>query len=62
MFDPLKNDLKLEYLSIVVVPCFNEVFVNLLDVKETKVYYLFDLLVEKAQSGKLDVMSLKSIS
>lgn len=58
---PLKNDLKLEYLSIVVVPCFNEVFVNLLDVKETKVYYLFDLLVEKAQSGKLDVMSLKSI-
>ena len=58
---PLKNDLKLDYLSIVVVPCFNEVFVNLLDVKETKVYYLFDLLVEKAQSGKLDVISLKSI-
>ena len=58
---PLKNDLKLDYLSIVVVPCFNEVFIKLLDVKETKVYYLFDLLIEKSQSGKFDVALLKTI-
>ena len=56
---PLKNDLKLDYLSLVVVPCFHEAFIDLLDVKDTKVYYLFDLIVEKNSSGNLNVDSLK---
>ena len=37
--NPLKNDLKLDYLSAVIVPEFKEEFIKLLDVKETKVSY-----------------------
>ena len=42
---PLKNDLKVDYISVIVVPEFKEEFIKLIDVKETNVYYLFDLLV-----------------
>ena len=57
----LKNDLKLDFLSVVVVPLFKREFIGLLNVKETKVYYLFDLLLQELQNKNKNLAVLKSI-
>lgn len=58
---PLKNDLKLDYLSLIIVPEFKEEFIKLIDVKETKVYYLFDLIVDKIKNNNINVNLLASL-
>lgn len=58
---PLKNDLKLDFLSVVVVPCFKEQFIKLFEVNETKVYYLFDLLLSKSNNKTINKDDLKTI-
>ena len=58
---PLKNDLKVDYISIIVVPEFKEEFIILIDVKETNVYYLFDLLVEKIKKNSININVLSSL-
>jgi hypothetical protein len=59
--NPLKNDLKVGFLSIVVVPAFKQQFINLINVKETKVYYLFDLLLDKYKQNNININSLKEV-
>ena len=58
---PLKNDLKVDYISVIVVPEFKEEFIKLIDVKETNVYYLFDLLVEKIKNNSININVLSSL-
>ena len=58
---PLKNDLKLDYLSLIIVPEFKEEFIKLIDVKETKVYYLFELIVDKIKNNNINVNILASL-
>ena len=58
---PLKNDLKLDYLSLIIVPEFKEEFIKLIDVKETKVYYLFDLIVDEIKNNNINVNILASL-
>lgn len=58
---PLKNDLRLDYLSIVIVPEFKEEFIKLINVKDTKVYYLFDLIIDKIKNNSINVSILNSL-
>ena len=52
----LKNDLKLDFLSIVVVPAFKDEFIKLINVNETNVYYLFDLLLKEKDNKNINVL------
>ena len=58
---PLKNDLKVDYISVVVVPEYKKEFANIIDVSETKVCYLFDLLIEKIKNHSININVLSSL-
>ena len=56
---PLQIDLKCDVLSFVVVPCFHKEFESIINVKENKVYYLLDLLIEN--QNEINIKQLSKI-
>lgn len=49
---PLLNDLRIDKLAFVVVPTFHKCFEEIIQVKESKTYYLQDMLLNDLEKAK----------
>lgn len=59
--NPLKNDLKLDQLSLIVTPVFNDGLVWLIEESNNEVCYLLDLLLRKIKAKDIKYEALKNI-
>ena len=58
---PLVSDLRLDTLAFIITPAFYDEFLSFIDVKESKVYNLYDIILQKYLNHTLDVNLLTSI-
>ena len=58
---PLVSDLKIDNLAVIVTPSYYDEFLSFIDVKESKVYNLYDIILEKYLKNNLDIRLLTSI-
>ena len=58
---PLVSDLKIDNLAVIVTPAYYDEFLSFIDVKESKIYNLYDIILQKYIKNNLDVRLLTSI-
>ena len=58
---PLLSDLKIDKLAFIITPSYYDEFLSFIDVNESKVYNLYDIILEKFYNQSLNIRLLTSI-